>query len=226
MAGRTPLEYETGSKTIYSDLGYILLARVIENLVHKRLDVAFAERIAGPLQLADSGFVDLEGPPHPQIDRVAPTRQIDTRRLLRAQVHDDNCHSGGGISGHAGLFSTAPDLAKIALTLCRAYRGQSDFLPADIVQRFWTTSAAAHTSWRMGWDTPSSDPGVSHSGDHWPKSGVGHLGYTGTAWWLAPEQERAVILLTNRVYHSCEPSGIKALRRACMHAICQALPSR
>ena len=226
MAGHTPLAYTTGSQTIYSDLGYILLARLIENLSGQRLDALFEQRIAGPLGMVDSGFVVLVPPcPHPHIDRVAPTKQIDTRQLLRAEVHDDNAHSGGGISGHAGLFSTAADLARLAQSLCKAYQGQSSLFAKEVVQRFWTTSAAPATSWRMGWDTASDVPGVSHAGDHWPASGVGHLGYTGTAWWLAPRDQRFVIILTNRVYYSCEKEGIKALRRALMHAITSALPA-
>lgn len=224
MAGHTPLAYETGSQAIYSDLGYILLARLIETLTGQRLDQAFAERISGPLGMVDSGFVDLLATPHPKLGRVAPTKQIDTRKLLHGEVHDDNCHSGGGISGHAGLFTTAPDLARLALTLCEVYQGQSDFVSSKVLRSFWATAAAPETSWRMGWDTPSDQPGISHSGDHWPASGIGHLGYTGTAWWLAPESKRVVIILTNRVYHSCEKDGIKALRRALMHAIGDALP--
>jgi CubicO group peptidase (beta-lactamase class C family) len=225
MAGQTALTYPTGSKTIYSDLGYILLARLIETLGGARLDAIFAERIAGPLGMPDSGFVDLLAHQHPQMHRVAPTKQIDTRLLLRGEVHDDNCHAGGGISGHAGLFSTAPDLARLALTLCKVYGGQNDFVDPAVLRSFWTRAAAPETSWRMGWDTPSGEIGASHAGDHWPASGVGHLGYTGTAWWLAPQSQRAVIILTNRVYYSCEKEGIKALRRSLMHAIGDALPA-
>ncbi len=188
MAARTPLAYQVGSQTIYSDLGYILLARLIENLTAQRLDTVFSERVAGPPR------------------------------------HDDNCHAGGGISGHAGLFTTASDLARLALTLCRAYSGTQDFVSSEVLRSFWSTAGAGATSFRMGWDTPSEVPGVSHAGDHWPASGVGHLGYTGTAWWLAPRAGRVVIILTNRVYHSCEKDGIKALRRACMQAIVGALP--
>jgi CubicO group peptidase (beta-lactamase class C family) len=224
MAGATPLVYETGSQTIYSDLGYILLARLIETLTEQRLDAVFAERVSGPLGMCDSGFVDLSGPGHPHAERVAPTKQIETRLLLRAAVHDDNCHSGGGISGHAGLFTSAPDLARLALALCKTYQGMSNFVSSEVLRSFWTTAAADQTSWRMGWDTPSEVPGISHAGDRWPTSGVGHLGYTGTAWWLAPEAQRVVIILTNRVYYSCEKDGIKALRRALMHAIGDALP--
>jgi CubicO group peptidase (beta-lactamase class C family) len=224
LAGATPLAYQTGSQTIYSDLGYILLARLIEKITGQRLDAVFAERVSGPLGMSDSGFVDLTGPGHRHLHRVAPTRQMDTRLLLRGEVHDDNCHAGGGISGHAGLFTSAADLARLGLTLCQVYQGKSNFVSSEVLRSFWTTAAADKTSWRMGWDTPSDVPGVSHAGDHWPTSGVGHLGYTGTAWWLAPQAQRVVIILTNRVYYSCEKDGIKALRRALMHAIGDALP--
>ncbi len=228
MAGAEPLAYETGTKTIYSDLGYILLARLIERLTGKRLDDAFAERIAGPLAMKDTHFVDLNGPPHPNPERVAPTGDGPTssgeRAMVHAQVHDDNARSGGGISGHAGLFTTAPDLARFAQALCDAYQDRPSFVPGEVVRQFWTTSAAPETSWRMGFDTPSNTPGISHSGDHWPATGVGHLGFTGTAMWLAPKHNRFVIILTNRTYYSWEPSGIKAMRRSLMHAIGEALP--
>lgn len=228
MAGAEPLAYETGTQTIYSDLGYILLARLIEKLTEKRLDQAFAERIAGPLGMTDSHFVDLHGQPHPDPLRIAPTgegpRGDGGRAMVHAQVHDDNARSGGGISGHAGLFTTATDLARFAQALCDAYSDRPSFVPGEVLRRFWTTAAAPKTSWRMGFDTPSSSPGVSHSGDNWPAHGVGHLGFTGTAMWLAPTQNRFVIILTNRTYYSWEPSGIKALRRSLMHAIGDALP--
>tara|TARA_R110002096_G_scaffold16898_15_gene58231 strand:- start:6269 stop:7414 length:1146 start_codon:yes stop_codon:yes gene_type:complete len=230
MAGAEPLAYKTGTQTIYSDLGYILLARLIERLTGKRLEQAFAERVAGPLGLGDTQFVDLAaGAVHPQPDRVAPSGEgpdgSGGRVMLHGQVHDDNARSGGGISGHAGLFTTASDLACFAQALCDAYQDRPSVVPGEVVRQFWTTAAAPKTSWRMGFDTPSSTPGVSHAGDHWPASGVGHLGFTGTAMWLAPKQNRFVIILTNRTYYSWEPAGIKALRRSLMHAICEALPA-
>ena len=231
MAGAEPLSYETGTQTIYSDLGYILLARLIENLTGMRLDAAFEKRIAGPLGLTDTHFVDLDGPGHPIAHRIAPTGEGPTgtpneRAMVHARVHDDNARAGGGISGHAGLFTTARDLARFAQALCDAHAGKPSFVPEAVVKRFWTTAGAPETSWRMGFDTPSGEPGASHAGDHWPASGVGHLGFTGTAMWLAPLHNRFVIILTNRTYYSWEPSGIKSLRRALMHAIGEALPPR
>jgi CubicO group peptidase (beta-lactamase class C family) len=225
MAAQTPLSYATGSQTIYSDLGYILLCRLIENLMQMGLDEAFEKEIAQPLQMRASGFINLlDGSSFQEKQRlIAPTTQLETGLLLRGEVHDDNCHSGGGICGHAGLFTTASDLARLAQVLLDSASGRNDYLPSKVVRSFWNTKAAPNTTWRMGWDTPSGEAGTSHSGDLWPTSGVGHLGFTGTAWWLSPEQNRFVIILTNRVYFPNEKQGIKNLRRALMHAICREL---
>ncbi len=227
MAGAEPLASEPGTQTTYSDLGYILLARLIETLVGTRLDQAFAQRVASPLGLRDSQFIPL-GTSHPSQTRIAPTGMGPTgtakeKAMIHGRVHDDNARSAGGISGHAGLFTTASDLARLAQALIDAYQGKPSFVPRAVVREFWTTSGAPGTTWRMGFDTPSKTPGLSHAGDHWPASGVGHLGFTGTSVWIAPEQNRFVIILTNRTYYSWEPAGIKALRRALMHAIGGAL---
>lgn len=225
MAGAEPLSYPTGTESIYSDLGYILLGRLIERLSGTELSTLFARRIGGPLGMVDSGFVDLQNPAgHPMLERVAPSQAYPDRGLLRGQVHDDNANSGGGICGHAGLFTTAADLARLAQTLIDASHGRSDFFAGPVVREFWSQSAAPGTSWRMGWDTPSATPGVSHTGDLWPLSGVGHLGFTGTAMWLAPLHNRFVIILSNRVYYAWEKAGIKSLRRALFDAITRALP--
>jgi len=219
-----------GQRVVYSDLGYILLGRLIENLANSRLHEAFTERIAKPLGLTNSQFVELSGSPnkHPNAEHVAPTGegptpQIGERKMICGRVHDDNTRAGGGVSGHAGLFTTAADLATWGQALCDASQGRGGFLPEAIVNRFWTTTAAPDTTWRMGFDSPSAVPGLSHAGEYWPKSGVGHLGFTGTSIWLAPRHNRIVVILTNRTYFSWKPAGIKALRRSLMHAIGSAL---
>ncbi len=227
MAGAEPLTSKPGSQATYSDLGYMLLARLIETLVGCRLNQAFEQRIGSLLGLRDSQFIQ-GGAMHPALVRIAPTGKGPTgnggeRAMIHGQVHDDNARSAGGVSGHAGLFTTALDLARVAQALIDAYQGKPSFVPEAVVREFWTTAGAPGTTWRMGFDTPSETPGLSHSGDHWPASGVGHLGFTGTSLWIAPQQDRFVIILTNRTYYSWEPSGIKALRRALMHAIGDAL---
>ncbi len=219
MAGAESLEYTPGTKTIYSDLGYILLGRLLERVTDTPLETLFSDRIAQPLEMRDSGFCsDIRN----RLDRVAPSQRYPARGLLHGEVHDDNANSAGGICGHAGLFTTAEDLAKLADALCRSYT-TGQFIERGTLRSFWREQAAPNTSWRMGWDTPSPIPGVSQSGDSWPSTGVGHLGFTGTAWWLAPRENTFVIVLTNRVYYSWEKEGIKRLRRTLIDAIVSSL---
>lgn len=215
MAGREALEYPIGSKSVYSDLGYILLGRLIERVSDDSLESLFRDRIAIPLGMSDSGFcLDIQA----KLNRVAPSQRYPERGLLQGEVHDDNANASGGVCGHAGLFTTADDLAKLAAALCESHLS-GGFVSRSVVREFWRRQASPDTSWRMGWDTPSKTPGMSQSGDHWPLSGVGHLGFTGTAWWLAPEKKQFVVILSNRVYYSWAKEGIKRVRRALMDAI-------
>jgi len=210
MAGETPLQYKPGTISIYSDLGYILLGRLLERISGLSLAALFRQRIAKPLGMSDSGFS--QDIAH-KLQRVAPSQRYPERGLLHGQVHDDNANSAGGECGHAGLFTTARDLAKLAGALCSSY-SSGEFVDKDTLHQFWRCQAAPEASWRMGFDTPSAVKGESQSGDFWPSDGVGHLGFTGTAWWLAPVQNNFVIILTNRVYYSWEKQGIKQVRRA------------
>jgi CubicO group peptidase (beta-lactamase class C family) len=146
------------------------------------------------------------------------------RGVVVGEVHDENCHAGGGISGHAGLFATADELAVFARAVNAAATGTAigGFEPA-VVQAFLTRSAAPGTTWRLGWDSPSPLPARSQAGDLWPRSGVGHLGFTGCALWLDPPRGRYAVLLTNRVHLSRDPAGILALRRRVMDAVVRTL---
>lgn len=215
MAGREELEYPIGSKSVYSDLGYILLGRLIERVLDDNLESLFRDRIARPLGMSDSGFcLDIQA----KLNRVAPSQRYPERGLLHGEVHDDNANSSGGVCGHAGLFTTAEDLATLADALCESYLS-GGFVSRSVVSEFWSRQASPDTSWRMGWDKPSQTPGVSQSGEYWPLSGVGHLGFTGTAWWLIPEKKQFVVILSNRVYYSWAKEGIKGVRRALMDTI-------
>lgn len=232
MAAGTPLAYAPGQSTIYSDLGYIVLGFAIERITGMRLDQAVAALVTGPLDMRHTFFVDLDDParaPAPPGSvvhtpgglpvRIAPTEVCPYRGLVHGEVHDDNAHAGGGIFGHAGLFGPAGDVARFAGAMVQAAAGQpvAGFAP-DTVRRFFATRAAPDTTWRLGWDTPSTTPGVSHAGDAWPRTGVGHLGFTGTCMWLDPERGRFAVLLTNRVHPSRAHTGIRELRRAVMDA--------
>ncbi|MEM9487507.1 MAG: serine hydrolase domain-containing protein [Myxococcota bacterium] len=245
MVGQVALVRPPGQATEYSDLGYITLGFAIERLTGQRLDVCFRELIAEPLGMNDSFFVDLTGQPEYNraphgADRdgngintdsrvIAPTEVCPYRGLVHGQVHDDNAHAAGGIVGHAGLFGTAGDLGRFARAIMRAWSGQTEpvgFDPAT-VRRFWSTSSAPDTTWRLGWDRPSPPPVATHAGDLWPRDGVGHLGFTGTSLWLDPPRARYVVLLTNRVHPGRDNAeGIRALRRAVMDQVVGTLEAR
>lgn len=215
LAAEHPLEYEPGARTVYSDLGYLLLGHVVECAGQAELDELFTREVAAPLEVG-AHFAPAPGP------RAYVGTELEAGSLVCGVVHDENARAGGGVHGHAGLFGRIEDVARLARGFLAPPRG---WLAAPTVERFFSSSAGPG-SWRLGWDTPSSVLGVSHAGDRWPRQGaVGHLGFTGTSLWLAVPQRRWVALLTNRVHPSRDGSaeGIKELRRAVMDEAWRAL---
>lgn len=220
MAGETGLLEPPGTTARYSDLGYILLGAALERAGERRLDELARALVFEPLGMAATRFVDLEQPhPSAPVAGVAPTEVCPRRGLVWGEVHDDNAHAAGGICGHAGLFSTAGDLARFAAAMNAALRGERGLFEAERARRLATTPSVAGSTWRLGWETPAPAPGVSQAGDRWPRDGIGHLAFTGCSMWLDPARDRAVILLTNRVHPSRTGTGIRELRRAVMDAV-------
>jgi CubicO group peptidase (beta-lactamase class C family) len=219
MAAREPTA-PPGVNAMYSDLGYIQLGAVLERAFGGPLDDAFAELVALPLGI---------GARYPGMSTLARAvaTELDDRGLVCGRVHDENAYFGGGTCGHAGLFARIGDVAAFARAIVKTCAGESHgrFVP-DVVNRFMTDCAARGTSWRLGWDTPSPTPGISHAGDRWPRTGaVGHLGFTGTSIWLDLPRQRWVVLLTNRVHPTRQGTAdpIKALRRAIGDAVVELL---
>ena len=206
-----------GAASVYSDVGYIWLGALLERAARAPLEDAYAELVAGPLGL---GARYAPGAPLPG---AVATEYIDANGLGRGPVcgvvHDENAAYGGRVCGHAGLFGRIGDVARFAAaivdTAAGAPRGR---LRPEVVQQFATTAPVPGSTWRLGWDTPSAAPGVSHAGDRWPRAGaIGHTGFTGTSLWLDLPRRRWVALLTNRVHptrHGGTTAAIKALRRA------------
>jgi serine-type D-Ala-D-Ala carboxypeptidase len=224
MAGETALVDAPGTTTRYSDLGYILLGAALERAGGARLDELARALVFEPLAMAATRFVDLERPhAAAPVAGVAPTEVCPRRGLVWGEVHDENAHAAGGICGHAGLFSTAGDLVRFAAAMNAAVRGERGLFDPERARRLATTPSVPGSTWRLGWETPSREPGVSHAGDRWPKDGVGHLGFTGCSMWLDPPRDRAVVLLTNRVHPTRERGGIRELRRAVMDGVVAAL---
>jgi serine-type D-Ala-D-Ala carboxypeptidase len=234
MAATTPLDRPPGVATVYTDLGYITLGAALEGAGGAPLEALFADLVAAPLGLSVARFVDLRTSPQlrpPWPAAVVATEVCPRRGLVTGEVHDDNCHSAGGIAGHAGLFAPVREVSAFAAAIAAAV-GCDDVggLRADVVRRFVTTSAAPDTCWRLGWDTPSPVPGESHAGDRWPRDGgFGHTGFTGTSLWIDPARRRWVALLGNRVHPSRAgdlPAAIKPLRRAVMDRVVAELDRR
>ena len=206
--GKLPLEYEPGSKVVYSCLGYILLGEVIREVTGTGLDIFTSEQIFGPLGMKDTFF----NPPEEQRAQCAATedsnsferRMTNYRRynwregVVIGEVHDENAHFLGGVAGNAGLFSTASDLAKFCRMLIN---GGENILSPGSVQMM----AASHTL------------GLSESrGIGWIillKGTLYHTGFTGTAIWIDLKHRAAAILLTNRVHPDATKEGIGEFRQ-------------
>jgi len=215
----TPLEARPGTRTAYSDLGAMLLTEVVERLMGHRLDTLLETRVFRPLHMTDTRFL----PPARLKPRIAPTEDDPWRgRVLRGEVHDENAAAMGGVSGHAGLFSTAADLVKFAQMLLRngrtgaagtAARGHGgtgrQLIDSATIAMFTRAQDPAFSSRALGWDTPS--PGSS-AGTKLSPHAFGHTGFTGTSIWIDPVQDLFVILLTNRVHPTRSNELIREVR--------------
>jgi beta-N-acetylhexosaminidase len=221
----TPLIYPTGDTTIYSDLGIIALGKVIEKITGTTLDRYVAKEFFNPLHMDNTMF----NPPKWRWDHIAPT-EIDTvwRKQnvpVRGTVHDENAAALGGVAGHAGLFSTAPDLAIfMQMLMSGGTYGGKRFLKEETIRMF-TQRQSDKSSRALGWDTKSRS-GYSSAGRLFSSNSFGHTGFTGTSIWADPERNLFVILLTNRVYPTRENRKIFDVRPAFHDAVIEALKSQ
>jgi CubicO group peptidase (beta-lactamase class C family) len=210
----TPLEAAPGSRMMYSDLGAILLTEIVEHITGERLDRLLERRVFRPLGMRETRF----NPPARLRSRIAPTENDPWRgHVLRGEVHDENAAAMGGISGHAGLFSTAADLirfAQIMLNWGRVPAGPRggpgrQLLDSATIAEFTTVQDAALSGRALGWDTPTTG---SSAGTRLSPRAFGHTGFTGTSVWIDPGQDLFIILLTNRVYPTRQNEQILAIR--------------
>jgi len=214
-----PLEYEPGTKMIYSDLGIILMAEIIQRLTGKPVDQLANEDIFGPLGMKDSMY----NPAKKLWPEIAPT-EIDNQlrhRLVQGEVHDENAYAIGGVSGHAGVFSTAPDLAAFCQMLLNGgvYAHQR-VLKRSTIAEFIVPQALAKNERTLGWVVPTEG---SSSGHYFSAHSYGHTGFTGTSIWIDPDRQLFVVLLTNRVNPTRENMKIAEVRPAVHDAVMKAL---
>ncbi len=195
------LEAAPGQRYAYSDLGIILLGEVLTRALGEPYWEYAAREIFAPLGMTDTQW----NPPPELLPRIPPTEVDPWRgRLVRGEVHDENAHAMGGLSSHAGLFSTARDLAIYAQTLLNlgTYDHQRVLSRARISRWRARQEIVAGSSRGLGWDTAAE----SGRWSMFPPEAFGHTGFTGTSLWLDPSRELFVVLLTNRVYPTRENS--------------------
>jgi CubicO group peptidase (beta-lactamase class C family) len=213
------LQYEPGSKCEYSDQGFILLGAILERITGESLDALAYAKIFEPLGMDKSMFN-----PSPKLRaRIAPTgadSQI-RKRLLRGEVHDDNAWVMGGGAGHAGIFSTASDLAVFCkMILNGGIYAHKRLLRRATIHEFTAPQALSGNTRTLGW-AMRTEP--SSSGRYFSARSFGHAGFTGTSIWCDPEKDLAIVLLANRVYPTRENQKIQEARPAIHDAVCRAL---
>lgn len=215
----TPLTAGPALRAEYSDIGFMILGVVLERLADETLDVFCQREVFGPLGMTHTTFR-----PAQALKQSIPPTADDRRfrhRIIQGEVQDENASLLGGVAGHAGLFSTAEDLALFAHAMLN---GGHPILRLSTVELFTLRESAPEgTSRALGWDTPSAP---SQSGKYFSPRSFGHLGYTGTSLWIDPDRQLAVALLTNRTWPDCQNHAIKQVRPAFHDAVVEALGNR
>ncbi|MGD1214189.1 MAG: serine hydrolase [Terriglobales bacterium] len=198
MAFEALPERAPGAAFVYSDINFVVLGALVERLSGESLDEYAARHIFGPLGMKETRFV----PPASWEQRIAPTEEDENHHLLRGVVHDPTARRMGGVAAHAGLFSTADDLALFAQALLDGGRGV--LTPATIAKMTAPQQPVNGTAVQgFGWDIDS--PFSTNRGELLPVGGYGHTGFTGTSLWIDPATKTYIVLLTNAVHMNVVP---------------------
>lgn len=209
-----PLEAAPMERTLYSDIGFLLLGKALEVLCGESLDVFCSREVFAPLAFRGTRFCL----PKECRPAVPPTGNDTSfrHRIIQGEVNDENCSVLGGCAGHAGLFSCVPDLLGYAKAILSPKEEPSVFR-SQTVSLFTTKRVfPTGTSRALGWDTPEEP---RSSGAYFGPRSIGHLGFTGTSIWIDPDRELAIILLTNRTWPDRCSQSIKQVRPAFHDAI-------
>jgi len=216
------LEGEPGTRAEYSDPGFILLGKALEALLGERLDVWTQREVFAELGMGATRFC----PATAARSAIPPTEEDTSFRYRRIQgeVQDENASVLGGVAGHAGLFSSVPDLMRFARailgTLSKGERAEGQLFEQATVERFAERQLPVGSSRALGWDTPSEN---SSAGKHFASHSIGHLGYSGCSLWIDLPESVAVVLLTNRTWPDRAGQLIREVRPAFHDAIREAL---
>ncbi len=210
------LERASRTKAVYSDIGFLLLGFCLEEVTDLPLDRAVERFLWRPMGLyGDPAHGKTRGPFYVRTiepafrgrdESIAATEDCPWRRaILQGQVHDDNAWAMGGFAGHAGAFADARTLLRFGKKLIDGY-----FSPPVLRQAWSRVPVPSGCERTLGWDTPSGD--APALGKFFSDRSVGHLGFTGTSFWIDPTNEIAVALLTNRVHPTRENTLIRPFR--------------
>jgi CubicO group peptidase (beta-lactamase class C family) len=237
----TPLAADPATRAEYSDIGFIILGAALERLAGESLDRFCQREVFGPLGMVHTTF----NPPPESRQNIPPTANEEERgaaalaseslnsdstgvrpttrrtfrgRTIQGEVQDENAFVLGGVAGHAGLFSTAEDVARFAHTMLQ--QGRPILRPETVALFMRRQTAPEGTSRALGWDTPSQP---SQSGKYFGPNSFGHLGYTGTSLWVDPDRQLSITFLTNRTWPDCSNQAIKTVRPRFHDAVIEAL---
>ncbi len=208
------MEEGAEGRSVYSDLGYIIVGEMMARVAGESLDRVVRHEVTEPIGIADEVFFAGALPSDRRADlvrRAAPTERCEWRgRIVRGEVHDENCAALGGVSGHAGLFGSARAVATFGRQMLDCYSGRSELLSAEVMHAALAERPGG--THRLGWDVKSGEP--SAAGRRLGPLTFGHLGFTGTSIWCDPYRDLVVVLLTNRVHPSRANEKIKGFRPA------------
>jgi CubicO group peptidase (beta-lactamase class C family) len=225
--------FPPGKRVVYSDLGVILLGEAVARLAGTPLDVYLRRAVLDPLGLSHTTYNPLAH--HSSSQWIVPTEFCSwRRRRCVGQVHDENAASLGGVAGHAGLFSTAWEVAVLGQTYLNEGRYNSTQIlsAATVAEMTRVQVDFADNPRGLGWLLASRSSGLqrsqaySSSGRLFGPRSYGHTGFTGTSLWVDPDRELVVALLTNRVYYGRDPEGIGEFRPRLHDAVAACIPGR
>ena len=225
----TPLTADPGTRAEYSDIGFIVLGTALERMAGESLAVFCQREIFGPVGMSRTTF----NPPRELRPKIPPTadereggsnsptpHSTFRNRIVQGEAQDENAFVLGGVAGHAGLFSTAEDVARFAQVMLA---GGSPILRPETIALFTQREGnPSGTSRALGWDTPSAP---SQSGKYFGSRAYGHLGYTGTSLWIDPDRQLSVTFLTNRTWPDGSNQAIKQVRPRVHDAIVEGINS-
>jgi CubicO group peptidase (beta-lactamase class C family) len=204
-----PLEAPPGTRALYSDVGFIALGLLLEAVAGSTLAALAEARLLRPLGLRDTFYLDAADPAAAAARAAGrtflPTGACPHRRsVIRGEVNDANAWAMGGVAGHAGLFSTAGEVAALGQAWLDAAAGRASAIPAAVAGEFVRRDPTPGSERALGWDTPGGPTALGRRLGHGPLGAFGHLGYTGTSLWIDRDAEAVCALLTNHTH----PTGI------------------